>query len=206
MLLKMELESCNRIPLVFTKRRLEEILFSTYQNEAVKKTLNALHGLKSRAVYIHIDHLNDRVVHTCSITGESFSLDSKSDNRAISQQETLYRWLDEQTTSLISEKPDSITKPVKPDKQISIKPLVWTDPQEPSDKIRYHHCTAPTPFGMVSITWKGWKSEPSYDVDNVPWEWEFGASNDFYGNVTLESAKESFELYYRDLIISCLNV
>lgn len=52
---------------------------------------------------------------------------------------------------------------------IKVKPLVWSPDLPPGRGAPYNHCVADTLMGRFLITWKGWKEDPDYDVDETPW-------------------------------------
>ena len=79
-----------------------------------------------------------------------------------------------------------------------IKPIKWTEPQQPNSDIRYNHITAQTPFGRFVITWKGWKEYDSPTIDETPW-------GDFGGvGYDLEDAKIIAQTEYERRISECL--
>lgn len=81
---------------------------------------------------------------------------------------------------------------------MKIKPLQWSNAQEPNDKIWYHHICAETPFGIITITWKGWKETDWPTLDNAPWD-------DFHDSFSdLEEAKRSVEERYMEKVKECL--
>ena len=67
----------------------------------------------------------------------------------------------------------------------------WTEKQEPNDKVPYHHIELLTPIGTYLIDWKGWKENPSYDIE-LKGEW-IGTEYD------LESAKNLAENHLLEL-------
>jgi hypothetical protein len=46
--------------------------------------------------------------------------------------------------------------------------LEWSDPSKANSEIMYNHVIAETPFGRILITWKGWKDDPGFTVDEHP--------------------------------------
>ena len=82
-----------------------------------------------------------------------------------------------------------------------IKKLLWTDPQEPNNELCYHHVISTTPFGDITIDWKGWKDYPSYDVamDFVLYE-HFGSYD------SLDEAMAEAERKWTELIGECFVV
>lgn len=46
----------------------------------------------------------------------------------------------------------------------TIKKLEWGEETPPNGACCYHHCDAPSPFGLVRIDWKGWKDYPSFGL------------------------------------------
>ena len=88
---------------------------------------------------------------------------------------------------------------------VSDKPVIdiqWSEPTEPNNECPYNHVTTNTPFGIVMITWKGWKPTPSYDIDHIPWDIDIVQSANLYGHTTLDDAKKAFLQYYTSLITS----
>lgn len=81
---------------------------------------------------------------------------------------------------------------------IKVKPLSWSEPQAPNSEISYDHVFAETPFGRILITWKGWKENPSFDVDESPWPDNFKA---FF---SLEEAKMVIEKEFCNRLLACL--
>ncbi len=49
-----------------------------------------------------------------------------------------------------------------------LKPLVWTEVSKPNEECRYDHVKAETPLGVILITWKSWKEDKEYVVDEHP--------------------------------------
>lgn len=82
---------------------------------------------------------------------------------------------------------------------MKIKPLVWTDVQEPNSEICYHHIKAKTPFGDIVIDWKGWKDFPSFDIS-----WNIGKFHYFDTVSSLEEAMDAANDYWNKLIRECL--
>lgn len=63
--------------------------------------------------------------------------------------------------------------------------MKWTKETEPTNEIPYSHVKLETPIGEFIITWKGWKENPSYDVE---------CENEWIGsNFDLDSAKSLAE-------------
>lgn len=85
--------------------------------------------------------------------------------------------------------------------KMKIKPLVWTDVQEPNSEICYHHIKAKTPFGDIVIDWKGWKDFPSYDISA-----DFEKTSYIASENDLESALDSANDHWNKLICECLYV
>lgn len=79
--------------------------------------------------------------------------------------------------------------------------LVWSEEQEPSEKIGYNHVIAETPMGRFLITWKGWKTTTEGRcIDETPWG-EFGGTEH-----TLDDAKALAQKLWNEKIQSCLQV
>ncbi len=81
---------------------------------------------------------------------------------------------------------------------MQIKPLKWTEPQQPNDEVCYNHVIAQTPFGRFLITWKGWKKYDSPTIDETPWGDFGGAESD------VETAKALAETEYFKRVGDCL--
>lgn len=82
-----------------------------------------------------------------------------------------------------------------------IKPLVWSEPENANEEVRYNHVSADTPFGQILITWKGWKEFPSFDVDDHP---VAGVAGHIFEQ-TLEATKAQCEQRYKDAVLSQLD-
>lgn len=80
-----------------------------------------------------------------------------------------------------------------------IKKLLWTDPQEPNNEICYDHVISTTPFGDITIDWKGWKDYPSYCI-----HMEFTQDGYVGSHDSLEAAMELAEEKWNDLINECI--
>jgi hypothetical protein len=81
---------------------------------------------------------------------------------------------------------------------ITFKPLVWGPVCEPNDECRYNHCEAQTPFGRFLLTWKGWKDDPGFVVEESPWHDWLGSWD------TLKDAKEACEKLWRERLMMCI--
>jgi len=55
----------------------------------------------------------------------------------------------------------------------TFKELSWSPPLKPCDECRYDHVEAVTPFGLLRIEWKSWKS---YDTMDITFNGEWVAS------------------------------
>lgn len=76
----------------------------------------------------------------------------------------------------------------------------WSGPREPNKECPYNSVIGQTPFGDFLITWKGWKKNPLYDIDETPWEvFLSGAFDD------LEAAKSAAEKQYSEKLAECLD-
>lgn len=78
-----------------------------------------------------------------------------------------------------------------------IKPIEWAEPRESNQEVPYNHVIGTTPLGTFRITWKGWKSQPSYDVDDTPWDW-------LGSECSLEDAKQLAQDTYESKVRACL--
>lgn len=45
--------------------------------------------------------------------------------------------------------------------EFELRPIVWSEKQEATEKIRYDHMVAETGLGQATIEWKGWKDTSS---------------------------------------------
>lgn len=50
----------------------------------------------------------------------------------------------------------------------NIKNIVWGEVQELNDECSYTHVRGESSLGGFLITWKGWKSQPSFDLEESP--------------------------------------
>jgi len=82
---------------------------------------------------------------------------------------------------------------------MNIKPIKWTDEQQPNDECAYTHVKGTSPLGDFLITWKGWKEWPSYDVEGSPWGWLDSGSD-------LQDAKNIAKKEYESRILDCLDL
>ena len=87
------------------------------------------------------------------------------------------------------------------EKTLEIKPLEWTEIQEPNASCRYHHISAKTPFGPFEIIWKGWKDYDCPAVSETPWG-EYLVNQ----GSTLEDAKVTAESEYHERIKNCMEL
>ena len=51
--------------------------------------------------------------------------------------------------------------------------FLWKNYTSGQNDIHYDHSILDTQFGRFLITWKGWKENPSYDVDESPFAFNF---------------------------------
>ncbi len=72
--------------------------------------------------------------------------------------------------------------------------LLWSEPQEPDENIRYNHIKADTHFGRILITWKGWKDDCDATVEEHPIPDYLGA----WGS--LEHVRKHAEQDYFDMV------
>lgn len=84
------------------------------------------------------------------------------------------------------------------DKTFKPKKLEWSKIFAPNEEIRYTHVISETPFGRFLITWKSWKDDPSYDVDETPW-----GEGIYTSGQSLELAKERCETEWNELLKEC---
>lgn len=56
--------------------------------------------------------------------------------------------------------------------------LKWSETREPNEDVRYHHAVAETALGRIVVSWKGWKTYPSYDIQEAPLldKWDYCGS------------------------------
>lgn len=76
--------------------------------------------------------------------------------------------------------------------------IQW-NPVTPSNKeVPYDHVIGTTPLGRFLITWKGWKEDPGFVVEETPWgEWL-----DCYSE--LDEAMRGAQTAYENRVKSCL--
>lgn len=71
---------------------------------------------------------------------------------------------------------------------------IWTEILEPSIDVPYNHVKADSPVGEFIITWKGWKEDPSYDVElNDIWlgsAFDLDDAKEFVKNYLLETSNQ----------------
>lgn len=72
--------------------------------------------------------------------------------------------------------------------------LPWSAPAGPNEETSYDHVIAPTPFGRIRITWKGWKEYDSPTVDEHP------VPDFFYPGYDLDDAKTQAEKAFFDAV------
>ena len=82
--------------------------------------------------------------------------------------------------------------------KITIVDLEWSEPAPPNERCHYDHVIAETPFGKVTIEWKGWKSYPGYTAE-TPWGY-FASEN------TLEDCKDAVKLDLEQRVRSVVEV
>jgi hypothetical protein len=80
----------------------------------------------------------------------------------------------------------------------AVKPLVWSENQNPNSECPYHHCTAQTPFGSFLLTWKGFKKYYFVTADETPWNEWFGSWD------SVEMAKSACQAEYSRRVLVCL--
>lgn len=80
-----------------------------------------------------------------------------------------------------------------------LRPIEWSEEQEPDAECWYNHVIGATPLGDFLITWKGCKENPSFDVDEVPFYTRMLPSAD-----SLEEAKKICQDEYFSKLNSCL--
>lgn len=78
------------------------------------------------------------------------------------------------------------------------KGIEWGEPQQSNSECSYNHLIGMTPLGRFLITWKGWKDDPGYAVDETPW-----GLDDLWG-WDLAGAKEACERAWRERLQACL--
>lgn len=80
---------------------------------------------------------------------------------------------------------------------MQVKPIEWSDAQLPNKEINYNHVVGKTPLGDILITWKAWKEDPYYTIDESPFGW-------LNGGYSLGDAKQVAQDAYGELVLSCL--
>ena len=81
-----------------------------------------------------------------------------------------------------------------------VKPLKWTEERGLNSDIAYNHVISVTPFGRFVISWKGWKDNPTYCIEETPWLEYGGVAN------TLDDAKYKANCMLCERVLACLNV
>lgn len=79
--------------------------------------------------------------------------------------------------------------------------LQWREPAPANEEIRYDHVIAQTPFGRILITWKGWKSHSSYDVEEAPGQ-DLGVCMSY--NSLTEAKQKASEQYWERLRLAVM--
>lgn len=73
--------------------------------------------------------------------------------------------------------------------------LEWVVYECGENDIPYDHCIAETPFGRFLITWKGWKENPSYDVEESPL-----SNHKWFDGDTLQETKQWCEKKFNKVL------
>ena len=81
------------------------------------------------------------------------------------------------------------------------KSIDWSEEFEPNAKCRYNHVIGNSPLGEFLISWKGWKSFPSYELDEIPWNRDPSSGQQ---ENSLSEAKSVCEKLLEDKLKSCL--
>jgi len=81
-----------------------------------------------------------------------------------------------------------------------VKRIEWSEEFEANKECRYNHCIGKTPLGDFLITWKGWKSYGSVDVEENP----FNDLEYWFSAFDLQEAKEYCEEMFAKKIAECL--
>jgi len=82
-----------------------------------------------------------------------------------------------------------------PAQEARVKPLQWSNEQEPCDGCRYNHVVADSGLGRFSVEWKGWKDD-SYTV--------YLAGEHIGDSIDLAGAKLMAEQYAHRVVLSLL--
>lgn len=83
----------------------------------------------------------------------------------------------------------------------AIKKIQWTEPRKANNQVRYDHVIGKTPIGDILITWKSWKSNDDYCVDESPWY-----ALEAYGfmvSASLEELKAQCQSAFEKYVDSC---
>lgn len=83
---------------------------------------------------------------------------------------------------------------------MKIKPLEWSEVRNPDAHCAYTHVYAPTPFGTIYITWKGWKSYFSATADEPEWVYNTGIFRAVIVADNVEQAKANCEDQWQAMI------
>ena len=81
---------------------------------------------------------------------------------------------------------------------MDIKNIVWGEAKSPNNKCSYDHCVGKSPLGKWLITWKSWKEQKSFDIDESPFGYVGG-----YGD-TLEEAQQIAQKEFEQKILNCI--
>lgn len=80
---------------------------------------------------------------------------------------------------------------------MNVKKIVWGEHRPPSEFCHYDHVDGSHPLGNCRITWKSWKTYPTYDID-------FDGDVYFPGHSTLEDAKAALQAHIDQIVLSCI--
>ena len=83
---------------------------------------------------------------------------------------------------------------------IKIKKIQWGELQEPTASVPYTHIFGTCGLGLFLISWKGWKLEPDYNLEQTPW----GDSNYFSSDI--EELKQRCQTELEERILSSLEL
>lgn len=75
--------------------------------------------------------------------------------------------------------------------------IEWSEERPPSEACHYNHVIGKTPLGEYRITWKGWKEDQNFVIDDFDGSWLDARSE-------LEEAKAVAQGVFEKLIKQCV--
>jgi hypothetical protein len=81
---------------------------------------------------------------------------------------------------------------------VKVKQIAWQEQQPANEKIPYDHIIGVTNLGNFKITWKGWKSQPSYDIEHTIFGW-------MSSEVSIDAAKAEAQSRFEATVLACMD-